>query len=334
MQRGFAFVAALAASWAGAQTPNAQVAQGEYDFGSVRQGAVVTHAFTVRNTGDGPLQFAGAQLSLPGMKARVTPATVPPGGEGVVSIEWATEHMAGSVYGVAHIQSSDPAHRDIALAIKGSVIAPISIEPLPSVFLSTFANENAERVLTIRNNDERPMTVARVDPGPHVTATLATLEPGKTFSVTVRAAADAAVGRYEESLSLETDKGPLSIPVHLWVKPDLYANPDAVDFGNVSRKQAAKANAAALTQTLVLKRRTGPFRIKAIDSESPFVEVTSTPKGPSDTYTIAMQLRPDALKPGASLDEKVHIRTSDPDFPEIVIPVTGKVTPVADQMRN
>jgi hypothetical protein len=39
-----------------------------------------------------------------------------------------------------------------------------------------------------------------------------------------------------------------------------------------------------------------------------------------------MKLRPEALTPGAKLDEKIRVKTSDPAFPEIVIPVTGAVT--------
>ena len=59
------------------------------------------------------------------------------------------------------------------------------------------------------------------------------------FTVTVRPAAHAATGKYEESLSIQTDDasiGTITIPVHVWVKPNLYANPDVVDFGNISRE--------------------------------------------------------------------------------------------------
>src|SRR5207249_4140128 len=98
---------------------------------------------------------------------------------------------------------------------------------IPVVFLSVFTEEPGERVLTVVNNDERPLAVTGVESGPHVTAALATAEPGKIFKVSVRPAAGVAPGRYEELLTLHTDSptaARVELPVHLFVKADLYAD--------------------------------------------------------------------------------------------------------------
>jgi hypothetical protein len=206
----------------------------------------------------------------------------------------------------------------------------VSIEPMPAVFLSAYADEPVERVLTIRNNGvRRPLSLTRVEPGPHVAAKLATVEPGKVFTVAVRAAPHTTAGKYEESLTLKTDAagaGSLTIPVHVWIKPDLYANPDVVDFGTVSRAALLQPEgAAALTQTAMLKRRTGAFEIKSIASDSPIIAATQEPSGPSGSFAIQVRLRPELLAPGARVDGKIRVATNDPEFPNIVIPVTGAV---------
>ena len=323
----------LATASALASAPSAMVARQTFEFGSVKQGARIDHAFTIKNIGDGPLSFAGADLSLPGMQIRMAPAEVAPGAEGTVTIAWATGHVAGAVEGIARVRSNDPARPQLALVLKGTVVPSISIEPLPAVFLSTFADDPAERTLTIRNNADTELALPRVEAGPHVVASLKTVQPGKTFTVAVRAAPHAAPGRYEETLTLDSGNaaiGVISVPVHLWVKPDLYANPESVDFGTVAVGDPSNPPiaAAAPSQTLMLKRRTGTFQIESISSDSPLLVATRSPaSGASDSFLIDARLRPELLWPGATLSANLRIRTSDPEFPEVVVPVTGSTLP-------
>jgi len=310
--------------------------QDQYDFGSVKQGTDIHHEFTIRNDGSAALRFSAAELSMPGMKARFAPAEIAPGAEGKVTLDWTTGNVAGAVQGIARIRWSDPAQPETLLTMKGSVVPALSIEPIPAVYLSAYSNEPVERVLTIRNNDSRPLALTHAQAGAHATATLTTVEAGKVFTVTVRPVAHAAPGKYEESLSIQTDDaaiGTITIPVHVWVKPDLYANHDVIDFGAISREAAQQPGAAdaMLTQVAVLRRRSGAFEIKAIASDSPLVVVKQTPAtGPSDSFTLEMKLRPEALFAGAKIDGKVRIQTSDRRFPEIDLPLAGSVTLVAE----
>ena len=92
-------------------------------------------------------------------------------------------------------------------------------------------------------------------------------------------------------MSLVTDdpaSGRITLPVHLWVKADLYANPDTVDFGTVNREDARRGNTAdtVLTQTLLLRKRTGKFQIKSIVGDSPVLVATHSPSGPSERFAI------------------------------------------------
>ncbi len=331
----FAFLLAPASA-SRADSARADGSQDQYDFGSVKQGTSISHEFAIRNDGNAALRFSAAELSMPGMKARFAAAEIAPGADGKVTLEWVTDHVAGTVEGVARIRWSDPAHPETLLTMKGSVVPSLSIEPIPAVYLSAYANESAERVLTIRNNDSRPLALTRAQAGAHATATLATVEAGKVYTLTVRPAAHAAPGKYEESLSIQTDDaaiGTVTIPVHVWIKPDLYANPDVVDFGAISREAAQKPGAAdaMLTQIAVLRRRGGAFEIRSIVSDSPLVVVKQSPgSGPSDSFTLEMTLRPEALFAGTKIEGKVRVRTSDRDFPEIDLPISGSVMTSAE----
>src|SRR5437773_8712849 len=116
--------------------PRGIVANDTYDFGSVRQGAPVSHSFIIKNAGQGPLRITGAQLSMPGMKVRAAPVEVPAQGEGAVTVELNTERVAGAIEGKVQIQWNDPTRSGASLTLKGYVVPRIAIEPMAAVFLS------------------------------------------------------------------------------------------------------------------------------------------------------------------------------------------------------
>ena len=137
-------------------------------------------------------------------------------------------------------------------------------------------------------------------------------------------------GRYDEELSLSTNApkpARLTIPVHLFVKPDLYANPDVIDFGSVSGDSMRKDPAIleSLTQTFLVKKRDGVFAITKITSELKVLDLRKDPpEGDSSTYRIDVALNPREIKAG-NLEGSIEIDTDDKDFPTIRIPVTGRV---------
>ena len=306
--------------------PRGIVADDTYDFGSVRQGAAVRHVFIVKNAGDGSLRIIGAKLSMPGLTVRVAPVELPAHGEGAVTMELNTEQVAGAIEGRVQIQWNDPTRSEASLTLKGYVVPRIAIEPMPAVFLSAFTAEPAERTLTIRNNEPQPLSITRVEHSARLSVAVAELEPGKVFVLTARPANGVLPGRYEESLSLLTDKpgvNRIDVPVYLWVKPDLYANPENVDFGTLRLEDVQRSDAtAAFTRTVFLKRRGDAFRITAIVCDSSAVDVTQSPAGPSNSFQIDVRLQPKALRRG-NLDGKIRVMTTDPRFPEVVIPFSG-----------
>jgi hypothetical protein len=302
------------------------VANHTYDFGSVRQGAPVSHVFVIRNAGEALLRITGAKLSMPGMRVRVASVEIPAQGEAAVTVELNTERVAGAIEGEAQIQWNDPTRSGASLTLKGYVVPRIAIEPMPAVFLSAFTDEPAERTLTIRNNEPEPLAITSLEHSARLSVSVAEVEPGKVFILTARSINGVPAGRYEESLTLVTDKpalGRINLPVHLWVKRDLHANPENVDFGTLHVDELQRSGVtASLTQTFFLKRRADAFRITAIACDSSAVDITQSPAGPSNSFQIDVRLRPEALRRG-TLDGKIRIMTTDPSFPEVVISLSG-----------
>lgn len=118
----------------------------------------------------------------------------------------------------------------------------------------------------------------------------------------------------------------LAIPVHLFIRNEVYANPDRIDFGTISLAQLEKSPDLLpyLTQTILIKRRQGEdFQIK-VQSDLPFLQIVKTPDLGSTIYRLDISLVIEKLSRG-KITGSIRILTNDRDFPELVIPVQGEV---------
>jgi hypothetical protein len=257
-------------------------------------------------------------------------ATILPHREGRITIEWDTGRIAGEVEAEGVVRFAEPAPAPVTLVLKGVVRPPIELLPYPAVFVSVFAGESAERHVRIVNHEARPLAITRVEEGGRqFAAALDTLEPGRVYELRVRVPTGVPPGRYEEAIFLHTDhpvRSRIPIAVNILVKTEVYANPEEVDFGTVSLDDLAKSPSllAALTQTLLIKRREGEFEIKALAADIAFLRISRSPDGRSGTFRIDVELDRERLRPGL-ITGSIRVVTSVEAFPELFIPVRGEL---------
>ena len=325
--RGLLLVAVAFAGEAQA-LPHASLATTDYDFGEVRLGQTVSHDFLVKNLGKGVLKVERAELSFPSMTLRAK--AIEPGSEGRIGLELKTAGTVGLVEAQALVFFNDPLLPKAVLTLRGRVRAPIEFRPFGEVFLAAFKDEPVERVVTVVNNEANPLAIKEVrSEGNHFLASLKTVEPGKVYAVSVKVAPGVPVGRYEETLVVEVNSPvgrALRVPVHLFVKPDLYATPDVADFGEISLEEASRSVGVLdlLKQTILVTSRRDQFSIVSIVCDLPAVTARQNPSGSSRTFRIDVSLNQERLLRGP-LRGSIVVKTSDPELPELRIPVQGGV---------
>jgi hypothetical protein len=301
-----------------------------HDFGTAKQGQPIVHAFVIQNRGTQPLVIDRVDLSQRGMNARFA-RQIDAGQERTITITWDTKAISGEVKAEAVVRFQDAAVPTLTLVLNGVIKAPIELLPNPAVFFSVYRGETAERRIQIVNNEETPVTVKGVEvASSHFTAEVKPVQPGRTYELIVRVPSDVPPGRYMESATVLTDRAEsprLPVSVNVLVKTDLYANPEAVDFGTVSLKEVDRSPhlLELLTQPVILRRRQGTFEIKSVESSIPAVQVVQEPaKGRSESFRLDVSLVRSQLQPGP-LEGSIRILTTADDFPEIVLKVSGTV---------
>jgi Protein of unknown function (DUF1573) len=301
-----------------------------YDFGTVREGVKVAHSFLVKNNTAEPVSVQRVQLSVPGMNARYRPV-IPPGSEGTITLEWDTSHLSGEMDESATVFLADGSQEN--LCVKAIVQPPVEILPYPAIFLSAFRGEDHESRLRIVNHEEQHLALSLRDlENKHFAVSLSTIEPGRVYELAARISSATLPGRYDDELRIATDNpklGQIAIPVHVFLKPDVYANPEAIDFGAISLATLPHDPAALglLTQTFLVKKREGVFEIKQVESNVDGIRVTKDPpNGKSSTHRIDVALNPEKTRVGV-IAGFLELFTDDSKFPRIRVSITGSIRP-------
>ena len=308
--------------------PRASFEKVEHDFGRVEKGEVLSHNFTVRNLGDAPLRFEGTRTSLPDITVRM-PATVAPGSIGTVKVEWDTGRIKRDVEAEISLQSNDPGGPALLL-LKALVIPPIDVVPYSAVFFSVFEGEEETQTLSIVNHQTHDLNITAVHSNSsHVEPLLEADKPGRRYLLNIALRSTPPPGRYREALYLETDDPAhprLKVLVNVLVKEDVHVTAKGISFGLLSKAELLKNPSTAdfLIQSFLVKRRQGSMTILDAVSNLPFLEITHSPEGASQTFRIDVGLAVKRLEAG-KIAGTVRILTDDPKYPEIALPVRGEV---------
>ena len=106
--------------------PAIQLPETNHDFGEIQQGDVATMQLPVRNTGTEDLHIESVSTSCGCTSAEVEPATIPPDGEGTLTINYdsGVHPDKGPVWRIVYIASDDPETPEAQVEIRGMVNVP------------------------------------------------------------------------------------------------------------------------------------------------------------------------------------------------------------------
>ena len=84
--------------------------------------------------------------------------TIPPGGEGKITLEIRSKGYQGEMHKSARVFSNDPKRPEVTIGMKGKVWVPIVVKPR-YVRLRGIVGEDVETVVHLRTDKEEPLVI-------------------------------------------------------------------------------------------------------------------------------------------------------------------------------
>jgi Protein of unknown function (DUF1573) len=229
---GLALAAGDVTFASGRPTPKAVTPFTSFNFGDVYRGEIISQIFVIRNEGDADLQMGDFTAGC-GCEVTRSDRVIPPGKEGMATLEVQTVSQRGEIYKTATLHTNDPERPAIVFTLvanilegapnrQGRRIGPVFVSPDTNSALYALAGKKAMAEFSV-TADGAPVKVLRVEGGTkHFASRVEVVEPGRSYKIVLESLPTEAGDLYRDQLRVITDSASLPafpIDVSLRVYP-------------------------------------------------------------------------------------------------------------------
>jgi uncharacterized membrane protein len=202
--------------------PELTVEQGTYNFGTVNQGKKVQHSFTIRNSGDAPLQIKQLTASCGCTAAKPSSSVIPPGRSAEVAITFDSANFSGKVQKSVLMATNAGKSPNYTFNLVGSVLEELQVTPRQLSLGALSPSGSKQAMLTVTNHSASPVKILAVNVNStsmRITPSIkkSDLKPGESgtveISVSPRPEAKILSG-YIHILTNSPQKKEITVPVY------------------------------------------------------------------------------------------------------------------------
>lgn len=306
------------------------------DFGTVARGAKIEWDFTVKNSGDKPLEILSVQPAC-GCTVAEFDKVIQPGATGKVHAVVDTTQFSGPISKGISVSTNDPTQPTAQLTMRAIVKPYVDMFPAGFMRFMLIEGDAATQSAVLYSEEEDPFEIVDVKvPSDAVKVTYAKIEkpeerveggrPGQNqFKISVTyTGSEKKLGPIAEKIWIVTNSAhqaeyPLNISG--LVRPGYLVNPSALNFGEVT-----SADTAAVRTISVRTNRTetaDQFQITKVESSNAAVTAEAKAATAPGTYEVTVKVNKGA-KAGA-IEGDLKIYTNDPSRPVFTLPLSGTV---------
>jgi hypothetical protein len=315
----------------GAAGPRMVVPQKIKDMGTVAQGEVVEVDFEILNEGNLPLLVKAVRPTC-GCTVADYDKEIAAGESGAVKAKLDTKDFSGPISKSILIMTNDPQDPTVSVVIKTNVEPFIEILPRPLIrFNAVQREEMSQKVIVVATEPERNFDVVKVDTSvPYLTTSLRELDEDeliagkskKQYELSLEMTEDAPVGPVSAKLVVHTDHPKAKqvvVKVYGVVRALLHVTPSQIQFGTVEAAVRPGRN------LIVVNNRSGGAKVQLTDvsvNDPAFAaDVLTIEEGRRYQVTVSVSEDADV----GTRDAVLTLKTTDPDFPELSVPVRANI---------
>lgn len=142
--------------------PTMVVEQPVYNFGSISEGTKIDHVFTIRNSGDSPLNILQVRPSCGCTAANVSSSTIQPGKAGEIKATFNSANFSGAMTKTIAVDTNDPKNPTSTLTMKGTVTTDVQVAPKQLNFGQIKAGSAHTLSVSIENRGRKPLKITAV----------------------------------------------------------------------------------------------------------------------------------------------------------------------------
>jgi len=252
--------------------------------------------------------------------------TIPPGGEGKISLEVRTKGHQGKIHKTARVFSNDPRHPQVTISLKGKVWVPIHLDPR-YIHLRGMADEEIRSVVCLRGEKKEPLIakLASVSIPDKVEVKLQETEKGRTYQIKTRNKVKGeAIYRGELKLTTNYPEKPeIVIQIIGDIRGHLEVRPKILNFGRMSKERLGqlKKNSKTMTRSVtVLLNKGNDLKIKKIELEKSLFRVSTREVKPGRMVQILVEPVLEKLGKGVNQD-RLKIYTNQKGREVLEVPI-------------
>ena len=299
------------------------VAKSEIDAGDVAHGDKAHYVFTVKNTGDAPLEIDAKPNC--GCTVAHFDRVIAPGAEGKIEAEMLTTGFRGRVIKQIDVRSNDLITPLASLRLLANVQSIVEVVPSDRPLIALKESGPTVKELELRSSAKEPVEILRVNCGaPYATAAVTAMPDvagkGKAYKVALTVQPDAPMGRSAFVVTAYTNS-PREPQINITVvcSKGILAMPPSIYLGSLR-----PGTPLPVTQVVTLTKESGAFHLRRAQCDDPNVRLKQEILQDGTQYRITVSYM--GGWPAGSVRRNIVIETDDAVQPKIEIPIAATVT--------
>jgi hypothetical protein len=253
--------------------------------------------------------------------------TIPPGGEGQITLEVKTAKYQGKIVKTAKVFSNDPGQPTATIGLTGNVWVPVTIAPAFAQ-LNGVVGDAVENVVHLEGQKKEPLVVKLVSVSipDKVGVELKELEKGRRYELKVmnKVEGEATYTGEVKLTSSYSERPEILIKVSGNIRPTIEVRPKALSFGRfpAERLQMVKDKGINMRRPmLVILNKGDNLKINKTELwKSIFSVISIQPLQEGRIIQLQIEVALDKLKKGLNSDH-LRIYTNQPDGQVFDVPV-------------